>query len=350
MTSATVQAHPEVAGLFFGAPAVAYALHTAAHPAYRQALATLDRSIDSLIRGRLVTAHRRIDQGQIAAAREYDLIAGLTGLGIYLLHRHQEHELLRDVLVYLVRLTNPLRAGGEALPGWWATGSPDRRQAPRWKDGHAGFGMAHGISGPLALLSIAMRRGVIVDGHHDAIREICTWLDQWRTPLSYCPSWPEVISRNEHRAQITQPADPRRPSWCYGTPGIARAQHLAGQALNDTKRKRTAEDALMGCLADHQLARLTDTGLCHGLAGLIHTCRRVQAETGNPELATAVGAAARRLQQHLRRHGQPIDEGFLEGRAGLTLLEDDYNSASLTSPRWDTCLLTTDHSRSEGAE
>jgi len=36
------------------------------------------------------------------------------------------------------------------------------------------FDLAHGISGPLALLSLAMRHGVVVvDGHVGAIGRIC---------------------------------------------------------------------------------------------------------------------------------------------------------------------------------
>jgi hypothetical protein len=40
--------------------------------------------------------------------------------------------------------------------------------------------MAHGISGPLALLAPAMRQGITVDGHAAAIHRICHWLDAWR--------------------------------------------------------------------------------------------------------------------------------------------------------------------------
>jgi lantibiotic biosynthesis protein len=146
MTRQPVHAHPGTTNLFRGAPAVAYVLHTAGHPAYRAALDTLDHAITTMIRVRLGTAHRRLDSGQLAEVREYDLINGITGLGTYLMHRHHDHELLRDILGYLVRLTQPIQARGETLPGWWATGSPDRRQSPRWDAGHAGFGMAHGIA------------------------------------------------------------------------------------------------------------------------------------------------------------------------------------------------------------
>ncbi len=153
MTRTPIQANPAIASLFYGAPAVAYALHAAGQPAYRTALATLDTSINALIQTRLDAAHRRIDAGMIATACEFDLINGLTGLGVYLLHRHHDHPLLRDILGYLVRFTEPVNACGQILQGWWAAGSPDRRQAPRWNGGHAGFGMAHVVPAELQCLS-----------------------------------------------------------------------------------------------------------------------------------------------------------------------------------------------------
>ncbi len=342
MTREPVQAHPDITNLFQGAPAVAYALHTAGHPAYRAALDTLDRSITDLIRNRLAAAHRRMDEGHLPRAREYDLINGLTGLGAYLLHRH-DHDLLRTVLAYLVRLTEPIRIGSETLPGWWATGSPDRRQSPRWAGGHAGFGMAHGISGPLALLSTAMRRGVTITGHRHAITAIYSWLERWRTGQGQQTWWPEVISRDELRNNTVADAGPHRPSWCYGTPGIARALQLAGIASGDVYRTWIAEQALLGCLTDdHQLAHLTDAGLCHGWAGLIHTARRVCADaTTTSELGTATSAAARLMKLHLRDHPQPTDEGLIEGRTGVDLVTSaDATPNRLTRTTWDTCLLT----------
>lgn len=343
MTRQPVHAHPEATNLFRGAPAVAYTLHTAGHPAYRTALETLDRSITTLIRHRLDAAHRRLEDGRVAQAREYDLINGLTGLGAYLMHRHHDHDLLRKILAYLVRLTQPVRNGRETLPGWWAIGSPNRRQSPRWHGGHAGFGMAHGIAGPLALLSAAMRRGIIVNGHGDAIHTICTWVDQWQTGHGKHASWPEVINRDELRTRTVAIAGPHRPSWCYGTPGVARAQQLAALAIGDPPRARLAEQALIGCLTDdRQLAHLTDAGLCHGWAGLVHTMRRAAADASTSELATAASATTIRTRQHLRDHGLPADDGLLEGTTGINLVDTAcVTAASPAQPAWDACLLVT---------
>ncbi|MDT3443609.1 MULTISPECIES: lanthionine synthetase C family protein [unclassified Pseudofrankia] len=341
MTHAPVNAHPDTASLFQGAPAVAYALHTADHPAYRAALTTLDKAIATMIRHRLDAAHQRIDDGQRPQAREYDLISGLTGLGAYLLHRGRDGDLLRDVLAYLVRLTSPVPVDGRGLPGWWATGSPDRRVSSRWNAGHAGFGMAHGIAGPLALLAITMRQGIVVARQADALHTVVAWLDQWRTSQGKTAWWPEVIDHDEARAgSVTHPG-PHRPSWCSGTPGIARAQHLAALAVGDQQRARGAARALAGCLTDErQLAHLTDAGLCHGWAGLLLTARRTAADTDTDELAAAVSAAETRMHSHLHDQGQPAGEGLLDGAAGIALANAAMDATAVPAlPGWERCLL-----------
>lgn len=48
---------------------------------------------------------------------EFDGIRGLAGIGAHLLRRAPHEDLLRSVLAYLVRLTDPVTDDGELLPG-----------------------------------------------------------------------------------------------------------------------------------------------------------------------------------------------------------------------------------------
>jgi hypothetical protein len=188
-------------------------------------------------------------------------------------------------------------------------------------------------------MSAAMRRGVIVQGHDDAIGAICEWFDRWQTGQGRQTWWPEVITIHDFRNGAAPKLGPHRPSWCYGTPGIARAQQLAAIAVGDPSRTRTAEQALIGCLTDErQLAHLADAGLCHGWAGLVHTARRAVADTSTSELATAATGAAARMRRHLHASGAPVGAGFLEGEAGVALVETATARAG-PGGAWDTCLL-----------
>ncbi|MGM1058955.1 lanthionine synthetase C family protein [Saccharothrix sp. Mg75] len=329
----------EQSSLFHGAPALAFALHTAALTtpgAYARALDSLDTVVLDLTRRRLDAAHHRIDSRQRPGFAEYDVLRGLTGLGAHHLRRHPHHPVTADVLNYLVRLTYPLTPDDD-LPGWWTHHGPDRRHPEHHPDGHANLGMAHGITGPLALLALAARRGVLVDGHLDAIHRICTWFDTWRQDGGTGPYWPEILTLSEHRTGRLHHPGPHRPSWCYGTPGIARAQQLAAIATHDTPRRYFAETALLNCLRDSaQTSRITGPGLCHGLGGFLHTLRRAADDATTHHLADALAAYLARQTPQDRTTGIP--SGLLDGITGLALaLHTVTDSRSNTG--WDRFLL-----------
>ncbi|WP_198539070.1 lanthionine synthetase C family protein [Streptomyces graminilatus] len=329
----------EDASLYFGAPAVAFALHTASLGTgrYTKALHTLDAQIDELTRRRIAAAHARIDRGERPRLGEFDLFYGLTGLGSYLLCRDPHGETLREVLTYLVRITWPLEGDAEQLPGWWTEFDPSGSLSQDFPGGHGNLGMAHGVSGILSLLAISARRGTVVDGQIAAMQRICTHLDDHRQDTGTGVWWPQWVTLGEHRTQTVAQKGPARPSWCYGTPGLVSAQRLAALTLGDTARQHMAEQALLSCLADPaQLARIRDAGICHGAAGLLHTARRIAHE-----------AAETGLEEHLPRlyallqDQEPADEdGFLDGRAGRELAAMAYETESSTATGWDACLLS----------
>ncbi len=328
------------ASLFFGAPTLAFVTHAAVDRPGKltRALADLDTSTAAVTRRRLDDAHTRIDRGDRPALAEFDLIRGLTGLGAYHLQRHPHHDITRAVLSYLVRLTEPLPGRTEGLPGWWTDLAPTGQPSPDYPEGHGNLGMSHGIAAPLALLSLALRRGVVVDGHTDAIGRICTWLHTWQQEHRYGPWWPGIITVDEvHKGHVEQ-SSRQRPSWCYGTPGLARAQQLAGLATGDTTRQHTAETAMLGCLRDPaQLARIVDSGLCHGMAGVFQTAWRMAADAHTPNIAAELPRLSGRLLTQLRC--APDETEFLDGTAGAALAL--HTAGTDTSPRasWDACLL-----------
>ncbi|MEV4049142.1 lanthionine synthetase LanC family protein [Streptomyces sp. NPDC049744] len=195
MSSSPVTAHPARANLYRGAPAVAYILHIADHPAYARSLAQLDAETVAIVADRLDAAHRRMASGRVPRMWEYDLISGLTGLGAYLLHRGRDN-LFERVLRYLVRLiTEPLAVDGHQVPGWRAATDPrDVVGTGRFAHGHANFGIAHGVAGPLALLALARRTGHTVDGQDDALAEGIAHLAAWAQPLDKGSiGWPELL-------------------------------------------------------------------------------------------------------------------------------------------------------------
>jgi hypothetical protein len=339
----------EHAGLYYGAPAVAFLLHAAAdrHPRYRAAAETLDEHVRRLARRRLASAAARTEAGEPATFAEYDLFYGLTGIGALLLRYHADSDELAGILRYVVTLaTRPRHEDGVELPGWWVAHNPD--EILPTPGGHANFGMAHGAAGLLSLLALATLHGTVVDGQHEAIAVLTGWFDRWRQDGPDGPWWPQWITRDELHTGHPAHTHPGRPSWCYGTVGIARALQLAALATGDPRRQYTAEDALAASLTDTQLDRITEPGLCHGIAGVYQTAYRASLDAHSPALAHRLPVLADRLALHvpgIDRDGEDGTEadagGLLTGRAGLNLALDTARRSTPPHTGWDACLLIT---------
>jgi hypothetical protein len=325
-------------GLWFGAPAVAFAMAAAAPGHYREASRALKPVIDGTTRQRLRAARDRLDAGARPATEEFDLVRGLTGLGAFHLYCDLDPGLLRQVLMYLVRLTEPVPAcdaAGRAAPGWWSSTDPNLTTST--PGGHGNFGMAHGITGPLALLALAARHQVTVPGQAEAIDRICAHLDAWRQPGPAGPWWPAWITAGELRDGAPCQPGPGRPSWCYGTPGIARALQLAALARCDKPRQAAAENALARCVTDPaQTALLSGPGLCHGRAGTVAATWHAARDAGTAELGAAASALAGILASP-DSAGCPC--GLIDGYAGAALTLHDL--ATGAPGTWTRCLLLT---------
>ncbi|MDT0445610.1 lanthionine synthetase C family protein [Streptomyces johnsoniae] len=340
---------------FYGAPALAHTVACAAEylpGPYQRALDTLDVQIATDVRRRVGAAHRRMDAELLPSLAEFDVIRGLSGYGRYLMSRNPGSVIVRTVLDYCVRLTEPITDDDHVLPGWWTLSGPSGRPDGRFPGGHANTGLAHGIAGVLALLALGARHETVVDGHHDAMRTILAWMDRWQEQGSSAPAWPYWVTRTELCDGHLAPSVPRRPSWCYGTAGTARARQFAAGALGDDVRQIEAENALIAALTDPaQLKATTDNGLCHGFAGLAHIAARMVTDAHPstaerlrdtiPELLAAVcppdtDPASTALAMVRDREASP---GFLNGAAGIALAL--LASATDTPPRssWDACLL-----------
>ena len=325
-------------GLYYGGPAIAFVLDatmTDGRDRYPAARKTLHQHLRRLTRARLSAATERLRSGQSPAFAEYDLFYGLTGIGALLLRLAPDSDELGDLLRYTARLTEPRRHDGGIVPGWWVDHDPDPLLPT--PGGHANIGMAHGAAGLLALLAHAHHHGYRVPGQREAIERLCAWFDHWQQDSPDGPWWPQWLTRTALTSGRPDQHHPGKPSWCYGTPGVARALQLAALATADSARQAAAEHALAACLTEPQLDRLTDAGLCHGIAGLYQTAWRAAADSATPAIIRQLPAIAARLT-----HGADTctGEGLLTGRIGVALTVETIRTGQLHTG-WDTCLLIT---------
>ncbi|MCY9783942.1 lanthionine synthetase C family protein [Nocardiopsis sp. EMB25] len=323
-------------GLLYGLPALVLVL-SLIEGHYERARGTLVHHLNSVAHQRVEAAQARMASGVLPSFGEYDLISGLAGIGVVLLRADPGGSATGRVLEYLVRLSQPVRDGDGEHPGWWVHHDPWYRTTPGWEGGHANLGMAHGAAGVLAVLSLAHRTGSRVDGHLEAIERICRYLDIWRQDDEAGVWWPAWVRRNASGRRIRGQDAPGPPSWCYGTPGLARAQQLAAIATGDTDRRRDAETAMAMCMGDPaQRSRMGAHGLCHGRAGLLQVLRRMAADQqdghGLPRLADRVPLLTGELLE--LTHQDQHSHGLLEGTIGTALAL----TTETASPSWDACL------------
>lgn len=314
-------------GLFGGDIALAFAAQLAATSDgdYRSLREAADgiavRAIDTL-------ASKALERGN---SRAYDTVTGLTGLGRYLLAAGREDE-LRAVLTALVALAQPHSVQGRRVPGWWVASGPSGEPEKAFPHGHFGVGLAHGVAGPLALLSLATHRGIIVVDQHLTIEAMARWL------ADLGPRWPKYLAFDG-----TPAAAPS--GWCDGTPGVARALQLAGFALAERAWTDLAVNSMRALLArPRPERRFIDASLCHGAAGLLHITGRMAADSEDPTLRAHLPILAAEVLTHFddsspfgfRYHGQDR-AGLLEGAAGTALALAHFADGGAVP--WDAALL-----------
>lgn len=324
------------AGLFTGAPALAFAMHAASGETrrYHSALQRLDGATEALTRRRLAAAHARIASGARPAMREFDLVRGLAGLGVVHLSRHPGSEITGNVLDYLARLAESAPSAGR-FPPWWTDAAPHGQPDPQYPGGHGNLGVSHGVSSILAILSRGMLLGVRVPGIGEAMRRICAWTDQWRQGDSADPWWPGFITARQARQGVIDAGLRPRPSWCYGVAGTARSQQLVGLALGDRERQRTAENAVLAAIQDRrQLDLLQETGLCHGTAGLLQAACRMAEDAADTRIADELPQLTARLTAQLQASPGPW---LMDGSAGAALALHTAGTGRVASG-WDAFL------------
>jgi hypothetical protein len=330
-------------GLFGGLGGLAFAAWLLSHGGvrYRRLIAELDQNIITTATARAALLATSPNGPQ---ATLVDVVSGLAGSGRYLLGRNDNEAALRTVLAALVAYAGT----DDGRPRWH---TPPRSLlsfaalAKSYPGGYYDCGLAHGVAGPMALLALAHRSGIEVDGQREAIARIAQWLIAQRIDDAWGANWPSAIPLEGDGA------GPTHAAWCYGSPGVARALWLAGAALDDTEIREFAVMAMKSVCARPPEARLVDDspGLCHGVGGLLAITLRFAHDTGDPEFFEAATSLTERLlalYQPDRFYGFRVrdDKGqlvdrpeLLDGAAGAALAL--LAAGTDTEPGWDGMLL-----------
>jgi hypothetical protein len=349
-------APPISVGLFGGVSGLAFgALQLSrAGSRYQRLLATLDLTIATET---IRLAETLRDSSDGVTVGDFDIISGLSGVGAYLLCRVPSPA-LPSVTQAMIDVT----ADGNGVPRWH-TPAPlqwDEGMRQAYPHGSLNCGLAHGVPGLIAFLSLARMSGDSRPELFAALTRSVDWLGANRFDDAWGLNWPTAVplERLEETGGAdlrsgsphSSPGGPSRCAWCYGSPGIARALWLAGDALDRDDLRQLAVRAITDVFERPVAARRIDSAtFCHGVAGLLAITLRFANDTGSEELAAHSRMLAGQLLQHyqpesllgfrsLETAGSEIDQpGLLDGAPGvaLTLLA----AATDAEPTWDRLFL-----------
>ncbi|WP_020670934.1 lanthionine synthetase LanC family protein [Amycolatopsis nigrescens] len=196
-----------------------------------------------------------------------------------------------------------------------------------WTQGAVITGLAHGVAGTLAALSMVSDRQA--PGTLPAIRNLASWL--------YRHQEVDELGVVSWRARLPEPGSPalgvvRRQAWCYGNPGISWALWTAGCALRRAgfDEGRSLCDAALAAIRTfcdaYDACRHLDTertgdalAICHGAAGIL-----LVADAFDRQASFSPAAVLReRLDGFLRERLPEIvrlgdtDQSLLSGATGV---------------------------------
>jgi lantibiotic biosynthesis protein len=281
----------------------------------------------------------------------YDLVVGLTGLGVYALQRHPRPVAIECLRRVVERLHECAQHDEHGLY-WWTPPAEilDQESRKQYPSGRADLGVAHGMAGAVALLGCVCGAGVEQATARPLLEGAVSWLLAHSVPAEAGPTFPVWV------APAFQPL-PARCAWCYGDPGIAAALLLAARGAGDAGWERAA--VALACRAAERPASETgvvNANFCHGAAGLAHLYNRMYQATGEPKLGRA---ALYWLERTLGFYRLARDAGdswvqgnwdpgrrelwtwtgieLVEGAAGVALVL--LAAATSVEPTWDRMFL-----------
>jgi lantibiotic modifying enzyme len=211
----------------------------------------------------------------------YDLVVGLTGLGVYALQRYPR-PVASQCLRRVVELLHQRAEHDEHGLYWW---TPPAELHEEWRkqypSGRADLGVAHGVAGTIALLGGICGAGIEQATARPLLEGAVQWLLAHSVPTETGPTFPLWV------APGFEPY-PARCAWCYGDPGIAAALLTAARGVGNAGWEQTA--VALACRAAERPP--SETGVvnacfCHGTAGLAHLYNRMYQASGEPKLGRA---------------------------------------------------------------
>lgn len=250
----------------------------------------------------------------------YDLINGLSGVGMSLLFQNQgdldEHIIINEIVTYIVDLATVNEKGQMDICKFCVNQENQLIEEDKclFPNGNLNLGVAHGLVGVALFLSVAYKKGIIVQNQRKLIDIILQTYDDFKMKIKisngFVYIWPTQLRMEDYIAGIPKEVLRKpRMSWCYGASGISRVLYSVADNINDTVRKEFYYNNLVeiskGSLKDFLL---DSPMICHGYAGLLLTLNSINRKRRN---IFFVDCIERLKEKIISFYDETLDYGFI---------------------------------------
>lgn len=279
---------------------------------FEKFLKSLNKVICDMVLERLIQFE---NEGTLV--HHYDVIAGMTGVGRYLLLyiEHfsdkeaclQEKAALERILKYVVNLSADITVDGKKIIGFYVAREnlwPESRRS-QFVHGTLDFGIAHGMAGPLALMTYAAEQNMAVNGQMAAIDKIIGIYNEHTATENDIIYWPMILSAEQYKQPGAADVGSRM-SWCYGSIGISCVLYKVNKYLGaDTAKYLHNLEQIAP--APWEIYNLLSPIICHGFAGTMTMFHQIYRETLSEKLLPGLYMC---LDEILNQHNSAFLYGF----------------------------------------
>lgn len=282
---------------------------------------------------------------------EFDLVSGVTGVGVYTLGRLPRPRAIRNLETIAQKLSELATRDSDGAA--WFTSAERAEALARGvgrtlhrTGGYFNLGLAHGAPGSIAFLGKACASGYAPPLAFELLDEATGWL---LTKADASIGYGAWLYPGERLL-------PCRSAWCYGNPGVALSLLIAGRGAGRRDWEKAGIDLLeRETTRPREECAVVDAGLCHGSIGLAHVYNRAYQATRIERFADAARGWAEYAFSHrageasvagypawgpdptTRKHGWVNDPSLLTGIAGVGL--GLLAMVTAEEPIWDGFLL-----------
>lgn len=260
----------------------------------------------------------------------YDIVKGISGIGNSVLYLNYDHEIkektLRNIGRYLLELCSDKVYKGVKLPRWHI--NPELQyseyDSEMFPDGSINLGLAHGIAGPMMLLSKIYSSGIAEEKYLLAVKR---QIDFYKSFMFFDANgviyWPKKVSYKDIIEGTASSPLTKRTSWCYGNVGISRSLMVSSRNIgNLTESDFFANNINAVSSLDTNELYLNLPIICHGYAGLLCILDATYKETPKEKIKEMI---FRVVNQLLMFYDDTSPVGFKNTEIDNLITAESYN-------------------------